>query len=972
MSSIFDRESFQFRHNSPTEQEIQEMLDVVGASNLDSLIEQTVPDSIRMKKPLDLPEPLSEHHFLKDFKKIAGKNKVFDSYIGMGYYDTITPTVIQRNILENPGWYTAYTPYQAEIAQGRLEALINFQTMVIELTGMEIANASLLDEATAAAEAMTMLYDVRKGAKKKATTFFVDENTFPQTIDVLQTRAEPFGINLRIAPIEELDFSDEELYGMFLQYPDSNGHVKDIAPFIQKASENNLFTAVAADLLSLTLITPPGEMGADVVLGSTQRFGIPLGYGGPHAAYFATKEVFKRQVPGRIIGVSVDKHGKPGYRMALQTREQHIRREKATSNICTAQVLLAVMAGMYGVYHGPEGLKRIATRIHAIARLAESGLKKLGFNQQNDVYFDTLKIEVESAEFKDAIRDEALKNNINFRYFEGSFIGISFDQVKEPEDAQKVVEFFANVAGVTAPDLLSQMNEIKIEFPKVVSRKSSYMDYPVFNLYHSEHELLRYMKRLENKDISLVHSMISLGSCTMKLNATTEMIPVTWAELGSIHPFAPEDQTEGYAEMISDLHDWLCEITGFDAVSMQPNSGAQGEYAGLMTIREYHKSRGEGHRNVAIIPSSAHGTNPASAVMAGMKVVITKCDDQGNIDLADLREKVELHSENLSSLMVTYPSTHGVFETEIKEICALIHEHGGQVYMDGANMNAQVGLTSPAIIGADVCHLNLHKTFCIPHGGGGPGMGPIGVAKHLAPFLPGHIITNKAERTLKAVSAAPYGSASILAISYAYIRMMGAEGLTMATKIAILNANYIKERLKGHYEALYVGKNGRAAHEMIIELRNFKQECGIDAIDVAKRLMDYGFHAPTVSFPVPGTMMIEPTESENKAELDRFCDALISIRKEIQQVIDGEFSQDDNPIKNAPHTAELVMSDAWDKPYSRKTAAYPLDYIGVSKVWPTSSRVDDAYGDRNLMCSCPPPEMWEDTEDATEETGERV
>lgn len=972
MSSIFDRESFQFRHNSPTEQEIQEMLDVVGASNLDSLIEQTVPDSIRMKKSLDLPEPLSEHHFLKEFKKIAGKNKVFDSYIGMGYYDTITPTVIQRNILENPGWYTAYTPYQAEIAQGRLEALINFQTMVIELTGMEIANASLLDEATAAAEAMTMLYDVRKGAKKKATTFFVDENTFPQTIDVLQTRAEPFGINLRIAPIEELDFSDEELYGIFLQYPDSNGHVKDIAPFIQKASENNLFTAVAADLLSLTLITPPGEMGADVVLGSTQRFGIPLGYGGPHAAYFATKEAFKRQVPGRIIGVSVDKHGKPGYRMALQTREQHIRREKATSNICTAQVLLAVMAGMYGVYHGPEGLKRIATRIHAIARLAESGLKKLGFNQQNDVYFDTLKIEVESAEFKDAIRDEALKNNINFRYFEGSFIGISFDQVKEPEDAQKVVEIFANVAGVTAPDLLSQMNEIKIEFPKVVSRKSSYMDYPVFNLYHSEHELLRYMKRLENKDISLVHSMISLGSCTMKLNATTEMIPVTWAELGSIHPFAPADQTEGYAEMISDLHDWLCEITGFDAVSMQPNSGAQGEYAGLMTIREYHKSRGEGHRNVAIIPSSAHGTNPASAVMAGMKVVITKCDDQGNIDLADLREKVELHSENLSSLMVTYPSTHGVFETEIKEICALIHAHGGQVYMDGANMNAQVGLTSPAIIGADVCHLNLHKTFCIPHGGGGPGMGPIGVAKHLAPFLPGHIMTDKADRTLKAVSAAPYGSASILAISYAYIRMMGAEGLTMATKIAILNANYIKERLKGHYEALYVGKNGRAAHEMIIELRNFKQECGIDAIDVAKRLMDYGFHAPTVSFPVPGTMMIEPTESENKAELDRFCDALISIRKEIQQVIDGEFSQDDNPIKNAPHTAELVMTDAWDKPYSRKTAAYPLDYIGVSKVWPTSSRVDDAYGDRNLMCSCPPAEMWEDTEDATEETGERV
>lgn len=960
MNSIFDREKFESRHNSPTSTEIKEMLQVVGAESLDQLIDETVPASIRMQKPLQLPEPLSEYHFLKEFKGIASQNKIFSSYIGMGYYDTITPTVILRNILENPGWYTAYTPYQAEIAQGRLEALINYQTMVIELTGMEIANASLLDEATAAAEAMSMLYDARKGSRKNADTFFVSETCFPQTIDLLKTRSEPIGIKLVVAPLSQFDATNPAFFGMIAQYPDANGAVHNLSDVIAAAKENQISVAVAADLLSLTLLTPPGEMGADVVVGTTQRFGVPMGFGGPHAAYFATKEAFKRQVPGRIIGVSQDRDGKPAYRMALQTREQHIRREKATSNICTAQVLLAVMAGMYGVYHGPQGLKRIATRIHAMAKLAEAGLNALGIKQRNAVYFDTLLVEVESVAFRDAIKKEAELNHINLRYFEDAHIGIAFDQVKEPEDVKTLLAVFAKVSGKQTPDIEALSSQIDVSFPDALSRKSEYLNHPVFNKYHSEHEMLRYMKRLENKDISLVHSMISLGSCTMKLNATTEMIPVTWPEFGSIHPFAPLDQAKGYMQMLTELHDWLCEITGFAAVSLQPNSGAQGEYAGLMAIRAYHQARGEGHRNVAIIPSSAHGTNPASAVMAGMNVVITKCDERGNIDVEDLREKVLAHKDNLSALMVTYPSTHGVFEESIREICDLIHEYGGQVYMDGANMNAQVGLTSPALIGADVCHLNLHKTFCIPHGGGGPGMGPIGVAKHLAPYLAGHFYTDGAQQRMSAISAAPYGSASILTISYAYIRMMGAEGLTMATKLAILNANYIKERLKGHYEVLYSGANGRAAHEMIIELRPFKQSSGVDATDIAKRLMDYGFHAPTVSFPVAGTMMIEPTESESKEELDRFCDALISIRKEIQDIIDGKSDAENNPLKNAPHTAAVVLSDSWDRPYSRNQAVFPLPFVQAAKMWPTVSRIDDAYGDRNLMCSCPPVEMWEE------------
>lgn len=963
MKNLFAREAFEYRHNSPTQQEIFEMLDVIGATSLDELIDQTVPRKIRMEKKLNLPEPLSEYHFLKEFKQTISQNQMFNSFIGMGYYDTITPAVIQRNILENPGWYTAYTPYQAEIAQGRLEALVNFQTMVMDLTGMELANASLLDEATAAAEAMSLMFETRKGAKKKAMKFFVADTVFPQTIALLKTRSVPLDVELIIDSPENFDASDENIFGVLIQYPDGNGEIKDISTIIETAAENEIKTAVAADLLSLTLLKSPGEMGADVVVGSTQRFGIPLGYGGPHAAYFATREQFKRQIPGRIIGVSVDRKGKPAYRMALQTREQHIRREKATSNICTAQVLLAVMAGAYAVYHGPKGLKQIASRIHGMTKLAEHGLKSLGLEQVNTSYFDTLKISVESDEFKDAVRSEAERNEVNFRYFKDNHIGISFDQVKEPEDVQMVLNIFARVMGKDAPEAMAPADSVTISYPEEIERKTDYLTHPVFNSFHSEHEMLRYLKRLENKDISLTHSMISLGSCTMKLNATTEMIPVTWPELSSIHPFVPVNQAQGYHQMIQELSDWLCEITGFDAMSMQPNSGAQGEYAGLMTIRNYHIANGDEHRNIAIIPSSAHGTNPASAVMAGMKVVITKCDERGNIDLVDLKEKVEKHSENLAALMVTYPSTHGVFEEDIREICALIHEHGGQVYMDGANMNAQVGLTSPALIGADVCHLNLHKTFCIPHGGGGPGMGPIGVVQHLEKHLPGHfLLDDEDENPAGAVSAAPYGSASILAISYAYIRMMGAEGLTNATKLAILNANYIKEKLKGHYEALYVGSNGRAAHEMIIELRNFKQECGIDAIDIAKRLMDYGYHAPTVSFPVPGTMMIEPTESENKAELDRFCEALISIRQEIQEVQDGKADKEINVIKNAPHPAHVALDDNWSLPYSRQKAVYPLDWVQVSKFWPPVSRVDDGYGDRNLMCSCPPIEAWEESE----------
>lgn len=960
--NLNDRVKFQYRHNSPSENDIEEMLQTLGVKSLEDLMSQTVPDNIRMQNALDLPEPLNEYQFLNDFRKTAAQNKVYRSFIGMGYYGCVVPAVIQRNILENPGWYTAYTPYQAEIAQGRLEALINFQTAVSDLTGMEIANASLLDEGTAAAEAMAMLYGLRKKDKKKANKFFVDENTFPQTLDVLKTRSSSVGIELVVGDIKTADLTDSGLYGVFIQYPDSNGEIIDNTDIIAKANEQSVFVTVAADLLSLTLLTPPGDMGADVVVGTTQRFGVPMGHGGPHAAYFATREAYKRQIPGRIIGVSVDRHGNKAYRMALQTREQHIRREKATSNICTAQVLLGVMAGAYAVYHGAKGLKDIACRVHGIAKLTAIELEKLGFEQVNTEFFDTIKVKVPSKDVKSKIQELAEAAEMNFRYFEDEHIGISFDETHGVSDICDVVNVFAKVnnESIDFEDISNHANKVAVVFSENLTRNSDFLTHPVYANYHSEHEMLRYLKRLENKDFSLVHSMISLGSCTMKLNATTEMIPITWSEFANIHPFAPEKHTKGYRALFDDLESWLAEITGFHAVSLQPNSGAQGEYAGLMVIKAHQKHNNEGHRNVTIIPSSAHGTNPASAVMAGNKVVIVSCDDMGNINVEDLRNKAVEHKENLSSLMVTYPSTHGVFEESIIEICEIIHENGGQVYMDGANMNAQVGLTSPALIGADVCHLNLHKTFCIPHGGGGPGVGPIGVAEHLTPFLPGNpIIKTGGEHAITAISSASHGSAVILAIPYAYIAMMGAEGLTSATKIAILNANYIKARLEKEYKILYSGKKGRCAHEMIVDFRGFK-EYGIEVEDVAKRLMDYGFHAPTVSFPVAGTLMIEPTESETKAELDRFCDALISIKSEIMEVANGEADANDNVLKNAPHTAEEVMSDKWEHSYSRAQAAYPLPYVKANKFWPSVGRVDNAYGDRNLYCSCIPVEAYQE------------
>ncbi len=946
------QEKFESRHNAPNAQQVEEMLKVVKAASIDEVIGQTVPANIRLKKPLNLPAAKTEFEFLHDFKKMVSKNKINKSYIGMGYYPNHTPNVILRNILENPGWYTAYTPYQAEIAQGRLEALINYQTMIIDLTGMDIANASLLDEATAAAEAMHLLYASRKASKKNAHKFFVDKNSFPQTIDVLITRSAPIGVELIIDDLSELDITDANLFGVFVQYPDGNGAIKDHTAFIQAAHENDVFVAVAADLLALTLLKSPGEMGADIVLGSSQRFGVPMGFGGPHAAYFATKEDFKRQMAGRIIGASIDAQGLPAYRMALQTREQHIRREKATSNICTAQVLLAVMAGMYGVYHGPNGLKKIAGRVHGLTKSLEAGLKSLGIKQVNEYYFDTLKIEVSD---KNAIQQKALANGINFRYFNDNHIGISLDETSTLEDVKEILNVFGAVK--------SENNAgSSVSWPASLIRTSSFMTHPVFSAHHSEHEMLRYIKKLENKDLSMVHSMISLGSCTMKLNATTEMIPVTWPELGNIHPFAPADQAQGYAELTQNLEAWLAEITGFTGVSLQPNSGAQGEYAGLMVIRAYHANRGDHHRTVALIPASAHGTNPASAVMAAMDVVIVKSDEEGKIDVADLKAKAEQHKDKLACLMVTYPSTHGVFEESIIEICETIHTFGGLVYMDGANMNAQVGLTSPANIGADVCHLNLHKTFCIPHGGGGPGMGPICVNDKLKPFLPGHAVVKAGgDKAINAVSAAPWGSASILAISYAYIAMMGGEGLTNATKMAIFNANYIKERLSQHYKILYTGTNGRCAHEMIVDCRDFKKS-GIEVEDIAKRLMDYGFHAPTVSFPVAGTLMIEPTESEPKAELDRFCDALIEIRNEIREVEEGKADQSNNVLKHAPHTAAVITADEWNRPYSRQKAAYPLPFVKEAKFWPAVSRVDNAYGDRNLVCSCLPIEEYAKSE----------
>ena len=957
---ISNYRSFSHRHIGPTNDEIQQMLQELKVSDLEQLINETIPPDIRLEQPLNLPEAQSEYDFLNSFSSLMKKNRVFRSFIGLGYYNCYLPPVIQRNILENPGWYTAYTPYQAEIAQGRLEALVNFQTMVCDLTNMDIANASLLDEGTAAAEAMSMLFSLRK-AGKQGTRFFVHDKIFPHTLDILRTRSQPLGIELVTGPM--LDFEDDPsaYFGCILQYPDFEGNVVDFEDLIKSAHQHDVLTVVAADLLSLTLLKAPGTMGADVVVGTTQRFGVPMGYGGPHAAYFATREIFKRQIPGRIIGVSIDKNGHQAYRMALQTREQHIRREKATSNICTAQVLLAVIAGMYAVYHGPEGLKAIASRIHGLAVILARGLRQLGFKIVNQYYFDTLTIEIPNSALLESIKVLALLNECNFRYDGDQSIGFSLDETTKLDDVELILSIFAKATQQESRINVKELPDgLDYCWPSHLNRQTRYLTHPVFRSYQTEHQMLRYLKKLENKDLSLVHSMISLGSCTMKLNATAEMMPVTWPELANIHPFAPRDQALGYREMFTELEAWLSTITGFDATSLQPNSGAQGEFAGLMVIRAYHRHNNHNERDIALIPSSAHGTNPASAVMAGMQVVIVKCDELGNIDIQDLTDKVALYGTRISALMVTYPSTHGVFEERIKEICGIVHQAGGQVYMDGANMNAQVGLTSPAEIGADICHLNLHKTFCIPHGGGGPGMGPICVAAHLKPFLPGNPIINMGpEKAITAISAAPWGSASILAISYAYIALMGGKGLSRATELAILNANYVLQKLKMSYEILYTGKSGRCAHELIVDCRSFKV-AGIEVEDIAKRLMDYGFHAPTVSFPVAGTMMIEPTESESKVELDRFCQAMLAIRQEIRDIEEGRADPVNNLLKNAPHTADAVLTDDWEFPYSRKQAVYPLPFVKESKFWPTVSRIDSAYGDRNLVCSCIPLEEYAD------------
>lgn len=943
-------DAFALRHIGPRENDLEHMLKTIGAGTLEQLIQETIPSDIRLKSDLDLEPAMTEYEFANHIQKLGNKNKVFQSYIGLGYNAAIIPAVIQRNVFENPGWYTAYTPYQAEIAQGRLEAILNFQTMVIELTGMEIANASLLDEGTAAAEAMALLFDVRSRDQKKnnINKFFVSEEILPQTLSVLQTRSTPIGVELVVGNHETFDFSSE-YFGAILQYPGKFGQVYDYAKFIATAAENEIKVAVAADILSLVKLTPPGEMGAAVVLGTTQRFGIPLGYGGPHAAYFATKDEYKRSMPGRIIGVTVDTDGNRALRMALQTREQHIKRDKATSNICTAQVLLSVMAGMYAVYHGPKGLQYIADKVHASAATLANALEKSGYQQTNTAFFDTIVVKANAKKVK-AIAEE---KEINFYYIDDNTISISLNETTSISDLNKILAVFASANGTTVNTIksLSKTNH----FPESVNRTSTFLQYDVFNKHHSETALMRYIKMLERKDLALNHSMISLGSCTMKLNAASEMLPLSMPQWNNIHPFAPLDQAQGYQEMLAKLEQQLNVITGFAGTTLQPNSGAQGEYAGLMVIRAYHQSRGDHHRNIALIPSSAHGTNPASAAMAGMKVVVTKTLENGNIDVEDLREKALLHAANLSCLMVTYPSTHGVFESAIKEISQLIHDNGGQVYMDGANMNAQVGLTNPATIGADVCHLNLHKTFAIPHGGGGPGVGPICVAPQLVPFLPTNpIIPTGGENAITAISAAPWGSALVCLISYGYICMLGAEGLKKSTQYAILNANYIKEKLNGHYDTLYSGEMGRAAHEMILECRPFKEK-GIEVTDIAKRLMDYGFHAPTVSFPVAGTLMIEPTESENLEELDRFCDAMIAIRKEIET---ATVDNPNNVLKNAPHTLMMVTTDNWNFPYTREKAAFPLEYISENKFWPTVRRVDEAYGDRNLNCSCAPIEAY--------------
>jgi glycine dehydrogenase len=952
--------SFARRHLGPSPQERDEMLRVIGVPDLDALIDEALPAPIRMRGRLDLPPPESEHDYLRRLTEVARKNRPFRSYIGLGYHDTITPSVIQRLVLENPGWYTPYTPYQSEIAQGRLESLLNFQTMVVDLTGMEVANASLLDEATAAAEAMALMHRVRQtpSSDGERTVLLVSDRCFPQTIDVVRTRAEPLEIDLHVGPVEQMTF-DRRVFGVLLQYPDEGGALEALTPVIGRAHEAGALVAVGTDLLALTLVVPPGEMGADVVFGTSQRFGVPLGYGGPHAAFFATRKAFVRQMPGRIIGVSVDAEGRRAYRMALATREQHIRREKATSNICTAQALLANMAAMYAVYHGPDGLRRIAERIHRSARALEALLRGLGLEQQNRQYFDTLRVAVPAGLAR--VQAEALDRGINFRYVGDRSVGIALDETVGAGDLLDIVNVFAAALGQPArppgavDEALTAAGETLAISP-ALRRRTPFLTHPVFNTHHSETRMMRYIRSLERKDVGLDTSMIPLGSCTMKLNPATAMRPVTWEHFSRIHPFAPPDQAAGYAQVFRELEAALCEITGLAAVSLQPNSGAQGEFTGLMVIRAFHRDQGEPHRDVVLIPASAHGTNPASAAMAGMRVVVVATAADGNIDVADLKRKAGKHRERLACLMVTYPSTHGVFEDNVRAICDIVHEHGGQVYMDGANMNAQVGLTSPALIGADVCHLNLHKTFGIPHGGGGPGMGPIAVARHLAPYLPGHPLARTGgERAISAVSAAPWGSASILLISYGYIRLLGAEGLTDASRYAVLNANYLKARLEPYYPVLYTRPNGRVAHELIFDLRGFRS-AGIDEMDVAKRLMDYGFHAPTVSFPVAGTLMVEPTESEDKAELDRFCDAMIQIRQEIEDVVTGRADRRDNVLKNAPHTATAIAASVWTHPYTREQAAYPLPFVRAQKFWPPVARIDNPYGDRNLCCVCPPAE----------------
>lgn len=954
-NTLAPTDSFINRHIGPNSQEIDKMLKVLGFSSLDKLIDATVPQGIRLSKTLILPEAQSEYGALAQLKSIASKNQIFRSYIGMGYHDCITPPVIQRNILENPGWYTAYTPYQAEIAQGRLKALLNYQTMIVELTGLEIANASLLDEGTAAAEAMSMSYGLCKN--KNANAFFVDCHCHPQTIEVIKTRAYPLGIELIIADHRFFEF-EQEIFGALLQYPATDGTIYDYRTFIESAHDKGALVTVAADPLSLALLTPPGEFGADIAVGSTQRFGVPLGYGGPHAAYFATREAYKRKIPGRIVGVSKDAQGNPALRLALQTREQHIRRDKATSNICTAQVLLAVIAGMYGVYHGPEGVKNIAQRIHQLTVILAKGLQKLSYTVNDEPFFDTVRVGVGDASVK-AVIAAAAERKINLRLYTEGVLCISLDETTTVHDVVELWQIFA--AKDELPFTVEEIaEEVNFDLPIFFQRTSEYLTDPVFNQYHSESKLLRYLHQLESKDLALNTSMIPLGSCTMKLNSAAEMMPVTWPEFGKLHPFAPLSQTEGYQILFQQLEVWLGEITGFDGISLQPNAGSQGEYAGLQVIRQYHENRGEANRNICLIPESAHGTNPASAVMCGMKVVPVKCDKEGNIDIADLQKQAEKHSENLGALMVTYPSTHGVFEEEIINICNIVHNHGGQVYMDGANMNAQVGVCRPADFGADVCHLNLHKTFCIPHGGGGPGMGPIGVKEHLIPFLPTTNLdkftdpnsNGKVDTSIGAISAAPWGSASILVISWMYIAMMGEKGLTEATKVAILNANYMASRLADYYPILFKGASGCVAHECIIDLRPLKNQAEVGVDDIAKRLMDFGFHAPTVSWPVGGTMMVEPTESEDLAELDRFCDAMITIHQEAQAIADGTIDPANNPLKNAPHTAEMVICQEWDRPYSREKAAYPASWSKEHKFWPTVGRIDNAYGDRNLVCSC--------------------